>query len=108
MDKKQMGRRINAARKDRGITGERLAEACNVNATYLRQIESGMKTPSLPMFVALCRELKVSPNYLLPDLVSGTEAEKNERIGKILSEAGPSPAQMEIIEEIIGVILKSR
>ena len=108
MDKKQMGRRINAARKDRGMTGERLAEACNVNATYLRQIESGIKTPSLPMFVALCRELKVSPNYLLPDLVAGTEAAKNEGIGKILSEVGPSPAQMEIIEEIIGVILKSR
>lgn len=105
MDKKLLGRRINAARKERGMTGERLAEACNINATYLRQIEGGVKTPSLPMFITLCRVLKVSPNYLLPELVSGTEVEKSEEIMRILSESGPSPGQMEIIEEMICVIL---
>ena len=45
MDKKLLGRRINAARKDRGWTSEHLSEICNINATYLRQIESGAKTP---------------------------------------------------------------
>ena len=54
MDKKLLGRRINAARKDRGWTSEHLSEICNINATYLRQIESGAKTPSLQMFVSLC------------------------------------------------------
>lgn len=90
------------------MTGERLAEACNINATYLRQIEGGVKTPSLPMFITLCRVLKVSPNYLLPDLVSDAEIEKGESIMKMISESGPSPGQMEIIEEIIEVILKDR
>lgn len=108
MDKMRLWKGINAARKEMGMTGERLAEACNINATYLRQIEGGVKTPSLPIFITLCRELKVSPNYLLPELVAGTEIECNERIGKILSEAIPSPGQMEIIEEIIEVILKER
>lgn len=64
MDKKLLGRRINAARKERGWTSERLSEICNINATYLRQIESGAKTPSLQVFVALCEALKVSPTYL--------------------------------------------
>ena len=67
MDKKLLGRRINAARKDRGWTSEHLSEICNINATYLRQIESGAKTPSLQMFVSLCEALKVSPTYLLAD-----------------------------------------
>ena len=58
MDKKLLGRQINRARKDRGLTSEKLSEACNINATYLRQIESGAKTPSLPMFVSICRALK--------------------------------------------------
>ena len=40
MDKKLLGKRINTARKERGWTSERLSEACNVNATYLRQIEA--------------------------------------------------------------------
>ena len=39
MDKKLLGKRINTARKERGWTSERLSEACNINATYLRQIE---------------------------------------------------------------------
>lgn len=76
MDKKLFGTRINKARKDRGLTAEKLAEACNINSTYLRQIEGGKKLPSLPVFATLCRELRVSPNYILPDLVEGTEAEK--------------------------------
>ena len=67
MDKKLLGKRINTARKDRGWTSERLSEACNINATYLRQIESGAKTPSLQVFVTLCSTLNVSPTYLLAD-----------------------------------------
>ena len=54
MDKKLLGKRINTARKERGWTSERLSEACNINATYLRQIESGAKVPSLQVFVLLC------------------------------------------------------
>ena len=61
MDKKLLGKRINIARKERGWTSERLSEACNINATYLRQIESGAKVPSLQVFVLLCEALKVSP-----------------------------------------------
>ena len=79
VDKKLFGTRINKARKDRGLTAEKLAEACNINSTYLRQIEGGKKLPSLPVFATLCRELRVSPNYILPDLVEGTEAEKNSK-----------------------------
>ena len=47
MDKTLLGKRINTARKERGLTSERLSEACGINATYLRQIESGAKVPSL-------------------------------------------------------------
>ena len=39
MEKNGLGKRINAVRKDRGLTADRLSEMCNINATYLRQIE---------------------------------------------------------------------
>lgn len=55
MDKTLLGKRINTARKERGLTSERLSEACGINATYLRQIESGAKVPSLQVFVLLCQ-----------------------------------------------------
>ena len=56
-----LGKRINLARKDRGLTAERLSELCSINATYLRQIEGGAKIPSLPVFIDLCNALEVSP-----------------------------------------------
>lgn len=48
MDKKLFGTRINKARKDRGLTAEKLAEACNINSTYLRQIEGGTAILQIP------------------------------------------------------------
>ena len=56
MNKKQLGKKVNIARKDCGLTGEKLAEACHINPTYLRQIESGTKIPSLPVFVTICKD----------------------------------------------------
>ena len=67
MEEKGLGRRINMARKDRGFTADRLSELCNINATYLRQIEGGIKVPSLPVFINICNALKISPDYLLRD-----------------------------------------
>ena len=68
MGDKLLGRRINAARKDRGITSERLSELCNINDTYMRQIESGAKIPSLPVFVTICKELRVDVYKRQPEV----------------------------------------
>lgn len=78
MEKKTLGGRVNAARKDRNLTAEKLAEICSINATYLRQIESGAKFPSLPLFIALCNALETSPDYLLQDEVNMTKSEIEE------------------------------
>ena len=55
MEKNGLGKRINAVRKDRGLTADRLSEMCNINATYLRQIEGGVKMPSLSVFTDICK-----------------------------------------------------
>lgn len=91
MGDKLLGRRINAARKDRGITSERLSELCNINDTYMRQIESGAKIPSLPVFVTICKELRVSPSYLLADVLEGSGATD---LDDLLKNATPSQIRM--------------
>ena len=91
---KPLGKRINQARKERGLTGEKLSEACFINATYLRQIEGGTRTPSLPVFISLCRELRVSPNYLLPELVAGTESEHIELLAELWEKASPDELRL--------------
>lgn len=74
MDKQLLGRRIRLVRKEKGHTGEELAELCHISPTYLRQIESGAKIPSLPLFVKLCNALNVSPAYLFADVCRNMEA----------------------------------
>ena len=108
MDKRKLGQRINTARKSKGMTSEKLAEACDIGASYLRQIERGAKVPSLPLFVVICQKLQVSPNRLFPDLVVPSEDEKLKKIEKNFLERNPTPKQIEMFEEMAAVILKER
>ena len=105
MDKKLLGKRINTARKDRGWTSERLSEACNINATYLRQIESGAKTPSLQVFVTLCSTLNVSPTYLLADNLNLTESQDLDSLLALCRSAPPK--QMNMIVAMVRSALES-
>ena len=94
MDKKLLGKRINTARKERGWTSERLSEACNINATYLRQIESGAKVPSLQVFVLLCEALKVSPTYLLAEVLPSMELQNMDVLLELWQTATPKQITM--------------
>ena len=105
MDRKLLGRQINLARKDRGLTSEKLSEACNINATYLRQIESGAKLPSLPVFVTLCRELKVSPSYLLVEILPDTEIKEMDTLLQLWQTA--TPKQIKMITSMVQSALES-
>ena len=103
MDKKMLGKKINIARKDSGLTSEKLSEQCNINATYLRQIESGAKMPSLPVFVSICRELKVSPSYLLSDILTGSETEGIDSLAELCAKA--TPKQIKMVDSMIRSVL---
>lgn len=89
MEKNGLGKRINAVRKDRGFTADRLSELCHINATYLRQIEGGAKMPSLPVFIDICRALKISPDYLLQDELDGNEITAIREIETLWKEVSP-------------------
>lgn len=88
-----LGKRINITRKDRKMTTERLSEICNINATYVRQIENGTKTPSLPVFISICNALNISPNYLLQDELSILESQIPE-FEKLWKAASPDTQDM--------------
>ena len=105
MDKKLLGKRINTARKERGWTSERLSEACNINATYLRQIESGAKVPSLQVFVLLCEALKVSPTYLLAEVLPSMELQNMDVLLELWQTA--TPKQITMMTSMIRSVLEA-
>lgn len=105
MDRKLLGAQIKLARRQCGMTADRLAEACNMDTTYLRQIESGHKMPSLPMFIILCRELKVSPAVLLAGYLPAPEYEERDKLHELYRTF--SPEQKALARELLECVEKS-
>ena len=87
MEQSKLGKRINEVRKARGLTADKLSELCNINATYLRQIEGGAKMPSLPVFIDICNALHISPDYLLQDELEENEVSKIHAIETLWENA---------------------
>lgn len=106
MKGKELGKRIKMVRKDRGFTAEKLSELCNINATYLRQIEGGVKIPSLPVFINICNSLKISPDYLLQDSLEGNEVSQIRELTELWENT--LPGQQEIAVAMIRAVLERR
>lgn len=106
MEGKGLGKRINMVRKDRGFTADGLSELCNINATYLRQIEGGKKVPSLPVFINICNALKISPDYLLRDSLTDNDVSRIRELSELWEST--SPGQQEIAAAMIQAVLKRK
>jgi transcriptional regulator with XRE-family HTH domain len=78
MDSKALGKRISETRKAQRVTSDELSEVCGVNPTHIRHIECGERTPSLPLFVTICNNLRISPDRLLQESLE--ENDKDEMI----------------------------
>jgi transcriptional regulator with XRE-family HTH domain len=54
-------------RKQLGLTQEKLAETCNTDACYIRQIEIGNRFPSLEYIERIAKALALEPHLLFYD-----------------------------------------
>lgn len=102
MERKEFGKRLNQARKARGITSERLSELCEVNATHIRSIEGGRRFPSVELLVRMSNALQTSPNYLLQDLLEENEADAMQGLSEKCRNL--SKSQVERLSQIIDLV----
>ena len=66
LDYKIIGKRIKEIRKKKRLTQEKLAEMCNLSASYISYIESAKnKKPSLESLVKLGKSLDVTVDTFL-------------------------------------------
>lgn len=65
LDLPGIGIRIRAAREKIGLTREQFAEAVDLSALYIGQIERGQRTMSLNTFVRILECLHVDPNEII-------------------------------------------
>ena len=81
LDKEQFGLRVKQARKNQGLTQEKLAELIGVSAHFIYEIEKGRKSMSIKKLNILTDVLGVSLDYL----VHG-ELEEAPESGEVLPE----------------------
>lgn len=62
---KILGERLLAIRKERKLTGKRVAEMTHLNQSYLSAVERGEKQPSLETMYIIAEALETSVSYLL-------------------------------------------
>ena len=84
-----LGRRIKALRKKRGVLQIQLAEAVNTSPGNLSRIESGNHTPNAKTIAAIADYLVVSTDYLLGRTLLEDEPEQEVReLLELAIEAG--------------------
>ncbi len=69
LDYQKIGKKIRAARLEKGWSQDRLSEKCNISLSFMGHIERGTRIMSMDTFVALCSELEISADYLLWDII---------------------------------------
>lgn len=62
---KEMGLRIKNQRNSLHLTREQLSETINISSHYLYEIESGKKTASLKILLAISQKLNISIDYIV-------------------------------------------
>ena len=69
MNNASIGKKIRAARENRGWRQEEFAEKIGLSVTYTGMIERGEKVPKLETFIRIANVLEVSADQLLADVL---------------------------------------
>lgn len=106
MDRKALGIRLAAARKESGYTSERLAQECDVGAVYIRQIEAGKYQPSISTLIKLGNTLHRSLDYFVQDSVEWNEL--NSLTGIAEKCRNLAPEQIKMVERMIEAMYETK
>ncbi len=99
MDAQKVGRRIQEARKARGLTQAGLSQLLDMSTKYISNIECGFKTPKLNTFVAIANALQCDANQLLADVLDVTTSQESGQISRKLQSL-PAEDQRRILRMV--------
>ncbi len=96
MDAQKVGRRIQEARKARGLTQAELSQMVDLSTKYISNIECGFKMPKLNTFVAIANALQCDANLLLSDVLDVTTSQESGLVSRKLLDL-PAEEQRRIL-----------
>lgn len=89
MNAAKVGARIQAVRKERGLTQSELAQMVDITPKYLSNIECGAKVPKFETFISIANALKVDANTLLVDVLTVSKTIVSSEIAEKLAALPP-------------------
>lgn len=102
----EIGKNIQAARVQKNMSRETLAELSGLSANFIGNIERGEKAVSLESFINIANALGVSADVLLGDVLNNGYQVKSsilcERINSL------SPKKRALVQELLEVLLKDK
>lgn len=99
---KIMGNRIAQRRKSLKIKQHVLASQIGISNNYLSSIERGKEKPSLEIFISICNELHVTPDYLLMGTMHSNNVPQNISDGLRLC----NKEDLELIYHIVQFLIR--
>ena len=72
-----LGNVIQRLRRAEGISQEKLAELAGVHRTYVSQLERGLKSPTLVVFLKISKALNVPPSQIMRQIETEIENLQN-------------------------------
>ena len=106
MDRKALGKRLSAARKEAGYTTDRLAQECDVGAVYIRQIEAGRKQPSMET------RKKMGNPFQRPLVFFGQDSVEWNELNTLMGIAEKcrnlTPDQLKMVERMIAAMYETK
>lgn len=95
----EIGCKIRAFRKAKGLSQEQLAERIWISTTHMSHIETGTTKLSLPVLVDIANALEMGVDDILSTQARSKKQEAESKIQSVLNEC--TPAQRAVIEQIV-------
>ena len=95
----EIGSKIRAFRKAKGLSQEQLAEKVWISTTHMSHIETGATKLSLPVLADIAEALEVGVDDILSTKSGGKKQQAENTIQTLLNEC--TPQQRAVIEQIV-------
>lgn len=107
---RDIGKRIQKTRKEKGLSQSTLAEQINISTPYLSDIENGKVSYSVTILMDITEALQVSADWLLRSNTPATNTIQLQEVNNILSDCTPEEAEslLHLLTETKKALRKSK
>ena len=107
---RDIGKRIQKTRKEKGLSQSALAELINISTPYLSDIENGKVSYSVTILMDITEALQVSADWLLRSNTPTTNTIQLQEVNNVLSDCTPEEAEslLHLLTETKKAIRKSK